>query len=100
MKSDNESAEKKPEDFVKYGDGFADITLSRPLNIGGPALTKLRMREPTVGDQITHDARKGSDAEKEMETFAALMEMAPEHVRKLPLRDYRRLTAAYLGFLE
>lgn len=92
--------ESRPEDFVKYSEGFADIQLSRALNIGGAPVTALRMREPTVRDNLSYDEMKGSDARKELNVFANLMEMDPKHIEALPIRDYRRVTAAYAGFLD
>lgn len=92
--------ETKPEDFVEYFQGYAIITLSRPLEIGGAPLTALKMREPCVNDNLTYDEMKGTDARKEVSTLANLLEMDPAHVAKLPLRDYVRMQAAYAGFLD
>jgi hypothetical protein len=92
--------EKKPEDFVEYGEGFADITLSRPLKVGDVPVSVLRMREPTVRDNLAYDKAKGSEAEKEVAVFVNLLEMSAEQIHALPLRDYRRVSAAYMGFLD
>lgn len=44
--------EKELPEYLKFNDdGSADITLSRPADIGGTKVAVLRMREPTVGDQ-------------------------------------------------
>ena len=32
--------------------GFVDVELTRPLEIDGAQVKKLRMREPTVADQL------------------------------------------------
>ncbi|HDR9259635.1 TPA: phage tail assembly protein [Burkholderia vietnamiensis] len=91
--------EKAPEDFVEYGDGYADITLSRPLVVGDAKVSVVRMREPEVRDNLAYDKAKGTDAEKELTVFSNLLEMSQEQIARFTLRDYRRLSAAYTGFL-
>ncbi len=79
--------------------GFVDVELSRPLDIDGAKVTKIRMREPTVGDQLTADEYKGGDAAKEIFTMSNLCQVAPEDLKKMSLRDYKKLQAAFLGFI-
>lgn len=79
--------------------GYVDVELSRPLEVDGAKVTKLRMREPTVGDQLVADEMKGSDAAKEIATLANLCQIAPDDIKKLTLKDYKRLQAAFLGFI-
>lgn len=79
--------------------GFVDVELSRPLEIDGAKVAKLRMREPTVGDQLVADEMKGSEAAKEIATLANLCQVAPDDIKRLTLKDYKRLQAAFLGFL-
>jgi hypothetical protein len=90
---------KSPEDFVEYGEGFADIELSRAMDLAGVKVSKLRMREPVVRDQVVYDKLKGSDLEKEITIFANLCEMDEKQIQSLTQRDYIRLSAAYAGFL-
>jgi len=80
--------------------GFADITLSRPIEINGAKVSALRMREPTVADQMAADAYGGSDAQKELAAFANLCEVSPDDLKKLPMRDYKRLQKAFVSFLD
>lgn len=89
-------------DYLKFNHetGHCDITLSRPLNIAGANVTVLRMREPTVGDQEIASELSGSDAAREIQTFANLCEQAPDDIRRLPLKDYKRLQAAYVNFID
>lgn len=94
-------ATKKNPDWLKYNDnGSADITLSRAARISGVQTTAVRMREPTVGDQEVASEMSGSDATREITIFANLCDVAPDDIRQLPLRDYKRLSTAYLGFLD
>lgn len=94
-------ATKKTPDWLKYNDnGSADITLSRPAIVAGVPSAALRMREPTVGDQEVASEMSGSDAAREITIFANLCDVAPDEIRQLPLRDYKRLSTAYLGFLD
>lgn len=90
---------KKPE-YVTYCEGYADITLATPATILGSKVSTLRMREPIVEDQLAADATSGSDAQKEIATFANLCDLAPDDIRKLTMRNYKRVQAAWLGFLD
>lgn len=91
---------KENEDFVQHCDGHAIIKLSRPLKIAAVPVEALKMREPTVRDQLIADASTGSDLEKEVAYFANLLEITPDQVKSLPVRDYRRLVHAYAGFTD
>lgn len=83
----------EPQDYV-------DIQLGRPVDIDGTKVTTLRMREPTVQDQITASEMKGSAAAQEISMIANLCEVSPEDIKALPLREYRKLQEAFLGFTE
>lgn len=89
---------KKPSDYVTEGAGFNDVTLSRPASISGAQVSSIRMREPTVDDQVNYQDTAGNDAAREVTMFANLCEVAPEDIRRLPLRDYLRLQASYTLF--
>jgi hypothetical protein len=79
---------------------FADITLSKPLNLNGTPVTALRMREPTVRDQLAHDAKTGSDAAREVEYMGDLCGMAPSDLQAMGLKDYRRVQEAFQLFID
>ncbi|WP_420023775.1 phage tail assembly protein [Cereibacter azotoformans] len=79
----------KPDFLTENPDGSVAITLR-----SGRVLT---MREPTVGDQL---ATKGSNEEREIALVGNLCTMAPDEVRSLSLRDYRRVQAALMGFQD
>jgi hypothetical protein len=85
---------------VKYGDGFADITLSRDFDLGGTKIKALRMREPTVKDQRVAFKDTTDMGEREAKMFQNLCELAPSDLDRLPLKDYARLQAAYEGFFD
>lgn len=93
-------ATKNPEWMKQNADGSVDITLSRPADIGTAKTSAVRMREPTVGDQEVAAEMSGSEAAKEIAMFANLCELAPDDIRKLPMRDYKRLQTAFLGFID
>lgn len=78
--------------------GYVDIELSRPIEIDGVPVTTLRMREPTVADQLLLDEMKGSDATKEVTLVANLCEVTPDDIKRLTLRDYRKVQKAFSGF--
>lgn len=79
--------------------GYVDVELSRPLEVDGAQITKLRMREPTVGDQLAADEMKASDAAKEIATLANLCQVAPDDIKRLTLKDYKSLQRAFLNFI-
>jgi hypothetical protein len=87
-------------DYITEGDGFADIELSRPLEIDGAKVSTLRMREPTVADQIAMEKTKGTDAEREINMIANLCMQTPADIGRLPLRDYKRVQGAFMGFTD
>lgn len=87
-------------DFISEGEGFVDITLSRPLEIGGTKVSTVRMREPTVDDQLAADRAKGTDAEKEIAMMANLAEISPDDIKRMPLKDYKRLQLGFMGFID
>lgn len=90
----------KTPDFLTHGDGYVDVALSRSFEIAGANVTSVRMREPTVADQLAGDAAKGSDAAKEIAIMANLCELPPEDIKRMPLRDYKRLQVAFMGFID
>lgn len=92
-------AKKNPE-WMVYGAGFVDVTLSRPASFNGVEQSKVRMREPTVGDLEAGHEAKGNDASREISILANLCEVSPDDMRKLPYRDYVRLQTAYTGFID
>lgn len=78
---------------------YVDIVLAKPIDIDGAKVSTLRMREPTVSDQLVADEMRGSDAAKEINTLANLCQVSPDDVKKLTLRDYKKLQTAFMGFL-
>lgn len=90
---------KKSENII-FGEGFADVKLSRPLDVDGNKLATLRMREPTVEDQLIAEEGKGSQSIKEITFMANLCGLAPDDIRKLPIRDFVRLQGAFAGFID
>lgn len=86
------------EDYLKESTGFIDITLPRPAKICGVETVTLRMREPTVSDQLNLPST-GSDAERELALFANLLEITPDDIKALPLRSYRRIQVAFANFI-
>ena len=79
--------------------GYVDVELSRPIEIDGAVVTALRMREPTVADQLLLDEMKGGDATKEVTLVANLCEVTPDDIKRLTLRDYRKVQQAFTGFI-
>lgn len=84
---------------AKVQEGYTDIQLTRPVNMGGVEVKALRMREPTVADQLASEAATGSDSAKEIAMIANLCQQAPDDIKQLTLRDYKKVQAAFLAFL-
>lgn len=80
-------------------EGFVDVELSRPLNISGAEVKALRMREPTVADQLVSEEMKGTDSAKEIAMLSNLCEVSPDDIKRLTLKDYKKVQAAFLGFI-
>lgn len=91
--------ENKLPAYLTEGDGYVDVTLTREREFSSGLKSKVvRMRETTAGDMEAFHNSKGSEATREVQTFANLCDLAPEDVRKLPLRDYKRLQEAFAVF--
>jgi hypothetical protein len=83
--------------FITEGpDGALTVTLVRGLDVAGAKVTSLKLREPSLDDQLTSQ-KIGSNAEAEVALIANLAEVAPADLRLLKMRDFVRLQAA-LGF--
>ena len=90
---------KLPEYLVLAADGsYVDIKLTRAIEADGAKITALRMREPTVADQEVAVDSAGSDASREIMMFANLSEVTPDQIRKMALKDYKRLQEAFINF--
>jgi len=83
----------------KTDQGYVDVELSRPMSIDGAQVKALRMREPTVADQLASEEMKGSDSAKEIAMLANLCEVTPDDIKRLTLKDYKKLQGAFLGFI-
>jgi hypothetical protein len=90
---------KKPE-WLAEGVGYSDITLSKPASLNGVSTASVRMREPTVRDQEVASEMTGSDASREIAVFANLCGIAPDDIRELSIRDYKRLQVAWSAFID
>lgn len=85
---------------MDYTTEYVDVTLSRPIGLDGTQVTSLRIREPTVQDQIACQAVKGSTAQQEVALIANLCSVSPDDILKLSMRDYKKIQEAFANFLE
>lgn len=90
--------DRKTPDFITEGDGFATVTLARGLKLDGATVKSVRMREPTVADQLAIDNIAGQSA-KEIALLANLCEVTPADLQALTLKDYSRLQVAFSRFI-
>lgn len=77
-----------------------DIPLSKPITVAGVAVSTLRMREPTVADQLIMSKVAGGDMEREFALVAALCMIAPADVHQLTLRDYKKVVKVLENFTD
>ncbi len=87
-------------EWLKQTDAGVEITLHKPLTVDGTKIPVITMREPTVRDQLAMDAVKGGDAMKETSMLANLCMLTTDQVQGLTLKDYKRLQAAFMGFID
>lgn len=80
--------------------GNVDIELTKAIKIDGVEVKALRMREPTVADQLAMDKTGGSPADQELTLVAMLCMVKPEDLHQLTLRDYKKVQAALVGFTD
>lgn len=72
------------------------VQLSSPIEINGAKVGYLTMREPVWDDIIAARRNRTADeAERDVLLFASLTETPPEVIRRLPLRDVKRLQKAF-----
>ena len=74
------------------------IQLEKGTEIDGANVMVLTMREPTVADQLAAAEIKGTDALKEVTLIANLCDVSPDDIKRLSLRDYYKVQAAYADF--
>jgi len=91
--------ERELPEYLVEGDGHIDITLSKPATFDGADLKVVRMREPTAGDLEAFHGMKGTEATREIQTFANLCELSPEGIRKMRAKDYKRMQEAFTVFM-
>lgn len=77
-----------------------EIKLSKPIVVDGQTIHVLMMREPTVADQLAMDKAGGSDADKELSMIAMLCMLKPSDLHQMTLKDYKKATATFLGFID
>jgi len=78
---------------------YIDVQFSREVIIADAKQKSVRMREPTVGDQLAAMKVKGSDVEQEIAMIANLCMASPDEIKGLPMREYKKLQAALLVFI-
>lgn len=76
------------------------IKLENGIDIDGTTVKTLTMREPTVADQLAASEIKGTSAVQEITLIANLCEVSPDDIKKLTLKDYRKVQEAFAGFTE
>ena len=87
-------------DYLKEGEGFVDVTLVTPIDVDGEKRNTMRIREPLVKDSETASKGNQDPATAEILLFAHLCEVAPEVIRALTLRNYKRMGEALSLFTD
>ena len=76
------------------------IELTHGIDIDGVRVSVLQLRRPKVRDMLTVEKSVENDAEKEIQLFANLSELAPDTLMELDMADYAKLQKAYQDFLS
>lgn len=79
--------------------GSINIKLASGMNLDGAKVMEVTMREPTVDDQMNVQGH-GTEAEQEVKLIANLCMVTPQDIRSLTLRDYTKVKAAFMGFID
>ena len=79
---------------------MSNIEIKYPINVDGVKVKSLKLRRPKVRDMLSVESGQVSDAEKEINLFANLCEVAPEALMELDMSDYAKLQQAYQDFLS
>lgn len=93
-------AKKQNPEWLDFGIGYVDVSLSRPAKFNGVEQSTLRLREPLVSDTEAASEFRGSDAAREITAIANLCDVSPDDLRQLPQRDFVRLQEGYKSFLD
>lgn len=78
----------------------ATAKLTFPIKIDGAEVTELKMRRPTLGDQLRADKQCDNDVDTEITLIANLCEVTPSDLEKLDLKDYQTLQENFKSFLS
>lgn len=88
-------------DFITtHQDGSVTVSLVKGITVSGAHSKTLTMREPTVADQIAAQHHSKQATEQEVWLIASLAMVAPDDIKALSLRDYRRVQEALMGFAD
>lgn len=67
-------------------------------SLDGTEVSTLRMREPTLADQLGPQKAHKDMADAEVAIIANLMEVSPDNVKGLTMKQYARCQAAFAFF--
>ena len=90
-----------PDWLTEEDDGSCTISFKgskRLPKIDGTEVSELRMREPSVEDQLTEEKRHPHKGDVEIAIIANLTEQSPEAIRGLSMRHYNRCASALAFF--
>ncbi len=76
-----------------------ELKLNTPISTNGVKTDRLKIRSPTVGDNLAADSLPESDLMKEIYLVASLCQISTEDVKNLALKDYKAIQAAIESFL-
>lgn len=93
----NTSNPDLPEYIAEGSDHSLTVSLERGLEISGAKVTSLKLREPTLEDQLTSQ-KIGENAEAEVMLITNLAEVSPDDLRQIKMRDFMRLQEALRFF--
>lgn len=92
---------KLPDWLTEEADGFITVSfkdMKQGAVIDGTEVAELRMREPTVADQLIQEKKHRNKGDAEVAIIANLTEQSPDAILGLTMRQYNRLGTALAFF--
>ncbi|WP_299144152.1 phage tail assembly protein [uncultured Tateyamaria sp.] len=90
-----------PEWLTEEDDGSVTVSfkdMKRKPEIDGTEVSELRMREPSVMDQLSQEKKHRNKGDAEIALIANLTEQSPDAIQGLKMKQYNRCAVALAFF--
>ena len=76
------------------------IPLDYPITCAGVQVSELTVRRAKMTDMVAAKKAAASEVESEVLLFANLCQVTPAEIMQLDMKDYKKIQAAFEGFLS